>query len=211
MIVRTAGSITGEQERGCWASLISTSLEPSEIIKAKILGGMWSLRWLAPLLAVVWLPALPLRPSYFCSVPFTLLELGVLAAFAAVLGVYCSQCSQSTLRATGAALGIILIGSFLPCCCSWFGTPFCLPFLLAWPGSESLILTSRQIPLSLFSILPTAACVIGTIGYAVAARLLMLSAIKRFDKRSGRTEKYLPLRPQAAMRSAKTLPRMSEQ
>ena len=100
VVVRAAGAITAEKERDCWASLISTPLEPGQIIKAKVVGSIWSLRGLMPLLAVVWLPAVLLRPSFFLSIPFTLLALGVLAVFAAMLGVYCSQCSQNTLRAT---------------------------------------------------------------------------------------------------------------
>jgi ABC-type transport system involved in multi-copper enzyme maturation permease subunit len=195
VIVRAAGSITGEQERDCWASLISTPLEPSEIIKAKILGSIWPLRGLVPLLAIVWLPAVLLRPVFCCSIPFTLLTLGVLAAFAAVLGVYCSQCAKNTLRATGAALGIVIpISIFLPCCCSWFGMPFSAPMLLAWPGMASLMFTSVEEPMTLFLLLPMAGYLIGTGCYALAAWLLMSSAIRRFDKRCGRTEKYRLLR-----------------
>ena len=111
LTARAAGSITSEKERDCWVSLISTPLEGRQIVKAKILGSLWSLRGLVPFLAVVWLPALMLRPLYFWGIAFTLLDLGILAAFAATLGVYCSLSSKSTLRAMGAALGIaILVG-----------------------------------------------------------------------------------------------------
>ena len=41
---RAAGSITSEKERDCWTSLLSTPLEPGEIVWAKIFGSIWSLR-----------------------------------------------------------------------------------------------------------------------------------------------------------------------
>ncbi len=44
LTVRAAGSITSEKERDCWVSLISTPLEGGQIVKAKILGSLWSLR-----------------------------------------------------------------------------------------------------------------------------------------------------------------------
>ena len=65
LTARAAGSITSEKERDCWVSLISTPLDARQIVKAKILGSLWSLRGLVPFLAVVWLPALLLRPPYF--------------------------------------------------------------------------------------------------------------------------------------------------
>ncbi len=196
LIARAAASITAEKERDCWASLISTPLEPAEIIKAKILGNIFSLRGLVPLLAVVWLPAVLLQPSYFCSIAFTLLDLGILAAFAATLGIYCSQSSKSTLHAMGAALGIaVLIGGVPSCCCPWIGTIFSPAFLLAGPGMASLMLGSPA-PLSLapFFIMAIAAYLIGTAVYALAAYLLMRGAIRQFDKKNERTQRYRPLR-----------------
>ena len=41
---RAAGSIASERERDCWTSLLSTPLEPGEIIWAKIAGSVWSIR-----------------------------------------------------------------------------------------------------------------------------------------------------------------------
>ena len=193
LIARAAGSITAEKERDCWASLISTPLEPGQIIKAKILGGIWSLRGLAPLLAVVWLPALLLRPSFVLGIAFSLLALGVLAAFAATLGVCCSQNSQSTLRAMGAALGIaVLIGGACTCCCGLL-LPFSPAFLLAGPGLASIALDSATgLPESrvvlIFVVVGIGAYVIGLTSYAVAAWLMMSNAIKQFDKKHGRTD-----------------------
>ena len=46
LTARAAGSITSEKERDCWVSLIGTPLEAGQIVKAKILGSLWSLRGL---------------------------------------------------------------------------------------------------------------------------------------------------------------------
>jgi ABC-type transport system involved in multi-copper enzyme maturation permease subunit len=186
LIARAAGSITSERERDCWTSLISTPLEPGEIIKAKILGSIWSLRGLAPLLVVVWLPAILLRPSYILGIAFSLLDLAILAAFAAALGVYCSQTAASTLRATGAALGIAgLLGGVSSCCCGLL-LPFSPAFLLAGPFIASLMIGSMTDPFNPLVFMGLGAYLIGTISYAVAARVLLVKAIGQFDKKNGR-------------------------
>ena len=116
LTARAAGSITSEKERDCWVSLISTPLEARQIVKAKILGSLWSLRGLVPFLAVVWLPALLLRPSYFWGIAFSLLDLGILAAFTATLGVYCSLCSKSTLAPWALRWGSPSWSAAVTCC-----------------------------------------------------------------------------------------------
>jgi len=199
LTARAAGSITSEKERDCWVSLIGTPLEAGQIVKAKILGSLWSLRGLILYLAVIWLPALVLRPSYFWGIAFSLLNLGILAAFTATLGVYCSLHSKNTLRAMGAALGIAILvgGGYLMCCCPvvaigsrgsgdgmQIGLAPCMPFLLAWPGVAS-VETTRDFGHEFGSFM--AAYLIGTIGYAVAAGMMMVAAIDQFDAKSGRT------------------------
>ena len=215
MTARAAASITSEKDRDCWGSLIGTPLEAGQIVKAKILGSLWSLRGLAPFLAVVWLPALLLRPSYFWGIVFSLLSLGILAAFAATLGVYCSLRSKSTLRAMGAALGIAIVvgGGYLMCCCPvvaigarggpddgiFLGLAPCMPFLLFWPGYVSVELastTGRHFGHEFGSSM--AAYLIGTLGYALAAGMMMVAAIDQFDEKSGRIQgrsSYTPRPP----------------
>ena len=113
---RAAGSITSEKERDCWVSLISTPLEAGQIVKAKILGSLWSLRGLVPFLAVVWLPALLLRPSYFWGIVFTLLDLGILAAFTATLGVYCSHVPRARFAPSAPRWGSASWSAAATCC-----------------------------------------------------------------------------------------------
>jgi ABC-type transport system involved in multi-copper enzyme maturation permease subunit len=216
MTARAAGSITVEKERDSWVSLIGTPLEGAQIVKAKIMGSLWSLRGLAPFLAVVLLPALTLRPSFFLGMLFSLLNLGILAAFLAALGVYCSLRSKSTLRAMAAALGITLVigGGYMLCCCPVMelgargggdegfilGAAPCMPFLLFWPELAGMMIDRnyRGGPPERDFGLFMAACLIGTIGYAVAGGMIMVATVDQFDEQSGRVRgraRYSPRPP----------------
>ena len=62
----------------------------------------------------------------------------------------------------------------------------CMPFLLCWPGVASLMLEHNG-PEREFGVF-MAAYLIGTIGYAVAAGLIMAAAIDQFDEKSGRIQ-----------------------
>ena len=194
-----AGSIGAEEERDCWVSLVSTPLEAAQIIRAKIAGSIWPLRWLGPLLVVVWLPALFLRPLCCLSIPVSLAELGVMAAFGTALGVYCSLSFESSLRAMGVALGISLLlgGGATLCCCPIFLilAPFYVPFLLGGPGFACVALgSSPDVVNSPMLIVATAVYLVGTAGYGIGAYLLMSAAVRQFDKKSGRAERYPVLR-----------------
>ena len=64
-----------------------------------------------------------------------------------------------------------------------------MPFLLFWPGVASMMLDSTYSgpPDREFGSF-MAAYLIGTIGYAVAASMMMFAAIEQFDEKSGRIQ-----------------------
>ena len=62
-----------------------------------------------------------------------------------------------------------------------------MPFLLAWPGFASLMFDSTPSNHEFGGFM--AAYLIGTIGYAVAAGMMMVAAIDQFDDKSGRTQR----------------------
>jgi hypothetical protein len=64
----------------------------------------------------------------------------------------------------------------------------CMPFLLAWPGIASVMLFTEHGSNPEVGGLMTA-CILGTIGYAVAAVVLTVSAIEQFDEKSGRIQR----------------------
>jgi ABC-type transport system involved in multi-copper enzyme maturation permease subunit len=201
LTARAASAITSEKERDCWVSLIATPLDGRQIITAKILGNFWSLRWLAPFVAVVWLPALIVRPDCcLFGITLSLLQCCILAAFAATLGVAYSLGAKNTLRAIGAALGTVLLvgGGYLMCCCPVIaigsgpgsgrvmelGLAPCIPFLLGWPGAACQMIVDGQRFSEFGGFM--AACLLGTIGYLVATAVLFATNVESFDAKSER-------------------------
>jgi hypothetical protein len=199
---RAAGSITSEKERDCWTSLVSTPLEPGEIVWAKIAGSLWSLRGMVLLLLLIWGLGAALDPKFLVAIPFLLGMFVLLAFYAAALGVRYSLRCRSSMRAMAATLatGLFVGGMYLFCCmpvmiaggggrgpdhAAWLMATPCVPFLLAFPGSVYMygdqFLRSDEGGVMIF------ACFLGTIGYLAAAIILAASGISRFDALSGRT------------------------
>jgi ABC-type transport system involved in multi-copper enzyme maturation permease subunit len=208
---RAAGSITSEKERDCWASLLSTPLEPGEIIWAKIAGNLWSLRGLGLLLLLIWGLQALLDPGFLIIVPLMFGMFLLLAFYVIALGVRFSLRCKSSLRAMGATLATALfVGGIYLCCCmpifiaSRAGEETaivlapCVPFLIVFPGiayveSEHFFRGREAAPM-LF------AYIAGTIGYLIAGIALAGSSIGSFDWITGRTRlrtsmSMLPERP----------------
>ncbi len=211
---RAAGSITSERERDCWMSLLSTPLEPAEIIWAKIAGSVWSLRAVVALLLLIWGLAVLLTPGFIIVIPFLLGMFLLLAFYAAALGVNYSLRCRSSLRAMGLTLATALFigGLYLFCCIPltfvarsgpeeglfFIFTP-CVPYLLAFPvvvyaAGEDLFRSSRgEGPIMVL------AWLFGTIGYTIAAIVLAGSSIGSFDRLAGRTVRWRANAPSQAM------------
>jgi len=192
---RAAGGITSEKERDCWTSLLSTPLEPREIVLAKIAGNLWSIRGVVALLLLIWGLGVALDPHFIVAVPFLLGTFLLLAAYAAALGTLFSLWCRNSLRAMGATLatGLFVGGLYMFCCIPVMiggpGPDFaeimltpCVPFLLAFPG----ICYMEGFP-SGHDGGVTVAYVIGVLGYGVAAGLLSAAAVGNFDSFAGRT------------------------
>ena len=197
---RAAGSVTSEKERDSWVSLISTPLEAKEIVWAKVVGSVWSIRGLVLLLALLWGLAVVIDPKFLVVVPFLLGTFLVLAFYVAALGVRYSLWCRNSLRAMAATVGTAaLFGGFYFFC---FVPVFMavsppghealvlvvapvIPFLLAFPGymytSGEHFFDNREATLSLFAYIG------GIVGYSITAVVLVGSSIGRFDSLSGRT------------------------
>jgi ABC-type transport system involved in multi-copper enzyme maturation permease subunit len=197
---RAAGAITSEKERDCWTSLITTPLEPKEIILDKIAGNLWAARGVFVLMAIIW--GLGLYFDYIFLIPIVFMAgmFLLLAVYASALGVLYSLWCRTSMRAIAATLatGIFVGGAYLFCC---------IPLMIAGqgrgPGDEIIIMFSGCIPFLIGcpagiyvqnSMSPQsiqdkeiAAYVIGMIGYAVATVVLISTAIGNFDRFTGRT------------------------
>ncbi len=118
-----AGGVSREREEDTWTSLIATPLDGAEILRAKMVGAVWGMRWLAGVLLGLWLVGLAagsIHPLAFVAVA---IETAVFVGFATALGTYISLRARSSARALTATVGVLIIlnGAYLMCCIP-FGT-----------------------------------------------------------------------------------------
>ena len=182
---RAAASISGERERQCWDSLISSPLEAGEIVWAKIWGSLYSARWLVALLGAMWGLGILVDISLFLPALFAVGTLLVVLLFGCSLGVYFSAGANSSLRAMGSTLGtlIFLGGGYLFCCVPMMigGSgragevvlALCIPFLVAFPLIANDIRASG--PEGALYV----AYILGLIAYSIASILLAVAAMVR--------------------------------
>lgn len=194
---RAACSITAEKERDCWQSLLGTPLTGTEIVRAKVLGSVYAMRYLFAVLFVIWGMAVVISPDYMLSLPFTLYTLLVIVFSAVSLGVLFSLRMKSSLWSMAATLGVCFVvgGGYMFCCMPFFIVASgpgddalaltlapCIPFLLAAPGMfyvEGISTNEGEI---------IAAYVLGTFGYTITAGVLFTAACSTFDRFAGRTD-----------------------
>jgi ABC-type transport system involved in multi-copper enzyme maturation permease subunit len=198
---RAAGSITSEKERDCWVPLISTPLEPREIILGKIVGNIWAARGIFVVLAIIWGLGAILDPGFLIAIVFLMGTLLILAVYASGLGLLYSLWCRTSMRAMAATLstGLFAGGLYLFCCFPlMIGShgpgdegiimilSGCIPFLLGFPGAIYVdSITYHNLPGPESNMI--AAYVLGMIGYTAAALALISSSIRNFDRFSGRT------------------------
>jgi ABC-type transport system involved in multi-copper enzyme maturation permease subunit len=193
LAARAAAAITSEKERETWDSLLATPLESGEIVNAKLLGNLYSVRGGFWVLALLWALGIPFEPSFLVAAGFTLAVFFIMAVFVTMVGINFSLGARSSIWAMGCTLGTCLFvgGGYLFCC---------MPLMIAGGGSSGEeIMLAPCIPFLLA--IPTVACVlegempgeiigpfvIGIVCYAMAAGVLYLVARETFDRRSGRT------------------------
>jgi ABC-type transport system involved in multi-copper enzyme maturation permease subunit len=98
--VRAASAIGGERDRQTLDSLLTAPVDSNEVLFAKWLGSVLSVRRAWAWLALVWLLGGLTGGLYLPSVPWLLLAWLVYASFLAVLGLWFSMTCRTTLRAT---------------------------------------------------------------------------------------------------------------
>jgi ABC-type transport system involved in multi-copper enzyme maturation permease subunit len=137
--VRAAGAVSGERERQTFDSLLTSPLGAKEILFAKWLGSILSVRWAMLWLCVIWaLGAMTGGLDRTC-LPWLILCWCVYAAFMAALGLYFSTIYPTTQRSgiwtltfTGFLFGGHAIFSYFLC----FLVPQGLWFFLLGPDSR---------------------------------------------------------------------------
>ena len=197
--VRAATSVTSERERQTWDILISTPLEPLELILGKVLGSLYAMRSLMALLMTLVFLGLVAGKVSILLVPILVGELIILGLFASMVGVVYSLWLKSSVRSMAATVGttVFLGGGYLFCCTPMFiggESEFlfagCVPFLLGmtlsmrpghitWDAEEARLLVT---------------CFVGTGLYLVATVFLGGMARAQFDRITGRPKRLLSRR-----------------
>jgi hypothetical protein len=189
---RSATSITSEKERDTWMTLLSTPLEPVEIVAAKVLGNLYAARVVAGMLLVIWGLATYRDVSFAAAAAISGCVLLLGAVCVSLMGLLFSNWCTTSQRAMACTVGLmVFLGGgylflFLPLMA---GGPDpsaivfapCPPFLLTFPAIA--VVESRNQEEELI-----AAFVLGIIGYSILTLILWTLAVANFNHMAGRTD-----------------------
>ena len=192
LAARAAGLITQEKQQDTWLSLLATPLTGSEIVRGKMWGNLYSLRWAALVLMLCWALGLLVAPKSLLTILTLGFVLLLTAWYVTNLGLFFSLRNMTTLRAMGSTLGTLIFtgGGYLFCCCMVGGliggrdgevmfAP-CIPFLLMFPAmsfGETSIWENVEL---------TIAFGLGITGYFVVTIMLYVYLARQFDRLAGR-------------------------
>lgn len=133
--VRAAGAISGERERQTFDGLLASPLSAGEILFAKWLGSILSVRLAWVWLLAIWGAGVATGGLQPLAVPFLVGLWCVYAAFLAVMGLWYSLICRTTTRAVMATLGTALAVSFG----HWLPWMLCMFGPRGGPGVEDII------------------------------------------------------------------------
>jgi len=113
-----SAGLTSEREEDTWISLISTPLSGFEIIRAKMFGAFWGLRWVGVLMLALWLLGVAAGAVHPLGLILIVIETAIYLGFATALGTYLSLRSSKSSRALLETLGLLFFvnGGYLLCC-----------------------------------------------------------------------------------------------
>ena len=206
LAARAAGLVTSEKERDCWSSLLATPLSGQEIVRGKMWGNLYSLRWPLLILIVNWALGVLVAPAFLWASVGLLITFLLMAWYVTNLGLCFSLSSLTTLRSMGATLGTLLItgGGYMFCCCMVVASS------ASNPGDFMMLFLAPCIPfLSIFPVVAYMEYVqdsggmmedgmgiaygLGVVGYLVVANGLYVYMSSNFDRLAGRTDDGRPL------------------
>lgn len=141
----SSSGLTGEREGDTWLSLIVTPLTAVEIVRAKMIGAIWSVRWLVLVwtaLALIGTALGAVHPAGFAGAGIVLV---VNVWFAAALGTTFSLRARTSARALTATVGSLVLcnGGYLLLCLP-FARESSFPYLGVSPFVAGLSLMSYE-------------------------------------------------------------------
>jgi ABC-type transport system involved in multi-copper enzyme maturation permease subunit len=204
-----AGTVAGERARETWDGLIATPLSSRDILKAKMMGIAWKVRYGAVVLLALWAVGLfsgAVHPVGFFAAAVVL---GVSMWFMVGFGTYLSLVSKDARQASSRTLvpALLLSGSFVACYlpsryASVFLGAFSAPFVswlcLVSPREIRDVMSGEEsfrglaeIALYTFEspsrVLGTS--LLGMAGFAAGALWFCHAGFNRFDRIVGRPER----------------------
>jgi len=191
--LRAAVTVAAEREAGTWDALVSSPLEGSEIVVAKVLGSMRSLVLLVLAVAVAW--TLPLVVGAITAAGYASLVSNAVAvsAFVAVTGVWFSLTSETATGAMTRTLLTWVISQLVVAAVAAILTGIIAMIIqtgwLAWMQYYGRSTTGMQPPFPVT--FQTGWTIISTALFFVAALAVSAYLKRHFDRLAGRTQ---PLR-----------------
>ena len=185
--LRAAVSISSERERSTWDALLTSPLEPREIVRAKLMGSVNALRWLIFAAFLSWtlgvmVDALPLADAVRWGA-----ETLVVGTFMAAVGVRVSLESSTATRAMSATIGLWL-GAYVAvtCAAALAIASVAMIVALVWLGLSQFAqippLGTVAFPVSMAFVWPATNDLI----YLSATALIVADSRVRFDRLAGR-------------------------
>jgi ABC-type transport system involved in multi-copper enzyme maturation permease subunit len=104
-----AAAIAAEREKDTWISLLATPLTGAEIVRGKMLGGLWGTRHTAVVLGLLGIVGSLAGSLHPLGLVLALVELVAFTGFAAALGIWISLRTSDTMRSVARVMGGLLI------------------------------------------------------------------------------------------------------
>jgi ABC-type transport system involved in multi-copper enzyme maturation permease subunit len=121
MMLDAAGRLVMEKEQDTWTTLLSTPLEPYEILAGKAFGALWSWRWVLAHLGFVWAAALAVGAMSPVGLILSLAVWPIQLGFMVVLGLRIGMNSSSHATVVSKCIGLyLMLQILLPIVVSWF-------------------------------------------------------------------------------------------
>jgi ABC-type transport system involved in multi-copper enzyme maturation permease subunit len=185
--LRAGVSISSERERGTWDALLTSPLEAREIVRGKLWGSLYALRWMVGAAFVAWVLAAATGADDVTTVVTLCADVLVIGAFMAAVGVRTSLACQTATRAMAVTVGVWL-GAFVVAAVLTFVTLLLGLFLcnaarivLSWLGLLPP-LTTLWFPMAWSVAWPLAKDSL----YLLATVLIVVDTRLRFDRVAGR-------------------------
>jgi ABC-type transport system involved in multi-copper enzyme maturation permease subunit len=106
--LRAAVTISSERERGTWDAILTSPLDGSEIVWAKVWGSLHALRWLFAATLLAWTIAVSCTAMNLDTYVIAIVGTAINAAFMAAVGVRTSLAAPTATRAMALTIGIWL-------------------------------------------------------------------------------------------------------